>query len=153
MSNIEQYPKNQYYLVARGSATELGSYGLTTDGDLTLTQLRVFHKCTTSYLYQLRLVVAMRAGGAAVVASDYVKFSNETTGQVGGNWMGDVVFDFPEYKLLQGEEYYVRLESVGYSRPTRPLQNTAYLAVWADWMQPVGTTDKAGARIAFGVKK
>jgi hypothetical protein len=88
-----------------------------------------------------------------LVASDWVEFSNETTGQTTNDWLGDLVFSFPEYSLIAGESYFVRLETTGYTRPMRPAQNTAYLAVWADWMQPVGIMDTAGARISLGVKR
>jgi hypothetical protein len=153
MSNIEAYPKNSYYLVVKGSALELGSYELPADGDLSLAQLRVYHKKTGSYSYQMRLVVSSRAGGPVIVASDWVTFSNGTTLQTTSDWLGDVCFDFPAYKLSATENYFVRMEVTGYARAPRPNQNTAYLAVWADWMQPVGITDTAGARIALGVKR
>ena len=153
MSNIEEYPKNSYYLVLNGSALELGSYELQADGDLSLAQLRVYHKKAGSYSYQMRLVVSSRAGGPVIVGSDWVTFSNDTTLQATSDWLGDVCFDFPAYKLSATENYFIRLELTGYSRPARPNQNTAYLAVWADWMQPVGIANTAGARIALGVKR
>lgn len=153
MSNIEQYPKNQYYLIAKGSALELGSYELQADGDLALAQLRVYHKKAGPYSYQMRLVVSSRQAGPVIVASDYVTFSDTTTLQTTNDWLGDVCFEFPPYKLSATEIYFLRLELIGYSRPGRPNQNTAYLGVWSDWMQAVGLTDTAGARIALGVKR
>jgi len=153
MSNIEAYPKNTYYLVASGAATELGSYELAADGALSLAQLRVYHKTLTTFSYQIRIVVSSKAGGPVLVASDWVEFSNETTGQTTSDWLGDITFDLPEYNLFAGETYFVRVETTGYTRPTRPAQNTAYLAYWADWMQPVGLGNTGGARLALGVKR
>ena len=80
MSNIEAYPKDSYYVVASGSATELGSYALAADGALALAQIRVYHKTLATFNYQMRLVVSSNAGGPVLVASEWVEFSNETTG-------------------------------------------------------------------------
>lgn len=153
MSTIEEYPKYSYFLVANGSSLELGSYEPASDGDLSIAQLRIFHKCLVSFDYNLRLVVSSRQFGPVLVASDWLEFSNETTGQTSSDWLGDIVFDFPSYKLSAGEIYYVRIEITGYSRPVRPNQNTAYLSVWTDWLQPIGLSNTAGARIALGVKR
>lgn len=153
MSNIEVYPKNSYFLVANGAETELGSYVLSSDGDLSIAQLRVFNRTITSYSYQLRLVLSSRAAGPALVTSEWLDFSSTTTGQTTTDWLGDVVFSFPEYSLFAGEAYFIRLETSGYSRGVEPFQNDVYLSVWCDWMQPVGTDDTSGARIALGVKR
>jgi len=153
MSNIEAYPKDSYYIVASGSATELGSYVLAADGALALAQLRVYHKCLTTFSYQMRIVVSSKEGDPVLVASDWVEFSNDTTGQTTNDWLGDITFDLPEYNLFAGETYFIRVETTGYTRPTRPAQNTAYLAYWADWMQPVGVGNTGGARLAMGVKR
>ena len=113
MSNIEAYPKNTYYLVASGAATELGSYELAADGALSLAQLRVYHKTLTTFNYQMRIVVSSKAGGPVLVASDWVEFSNDTTGQTTSDWLGDITFDMPEYNLFAGETYFVRVETTG----------------------------------------
>ncbi len=153
MSTVIQHPQNAYFIIASGSSTELGSFDNTTWGDLSIAHLRIFHKKVGAYSYQMRLVVSSKQFGPALVASDYVEFSNATTLQVGNDWLGDVTFSFPEYRLVNGEEYFVRLETTGYTRPARPLENTAYLGVWVDWFEPVGNTNAGGARIAFGVRR
>lgn len=151
--SISQYPKRGYFLVAQNSSLELGRFDNATWGDLSLAHLRVFHKRTGAYSYQMRLVISSKEGGPSLVASDYIDFSDATTGQSSACWLGDVTFSFPEYRLVDGEEYFARLEATGYSRSPKPNQNDYYLSVWCDWYEPVGSNNSAGARVAFGVKR
>jgi hypothetical protein len=153
VSTIEQYPQNGYFLVADGATTELGSYVFSSDGDLALCQLRVFHKKPGPYSYQMRLVLSNKRGGPALHSSSWFEFSNAVTGQSDDNWLGDISFDFDGYNIIAGESYFFRVETTGYTRPVRPNENTAYLAFWSDWLSPVGTSNTAGARLCLGVKQ
>ena len=153
MSNINQYPKNGYWIVASSSQTELGGYNVAADGDLSLVQFRIFNKAIVPYSYQMRMILSSREGGPILAATDWFEFSNATTGQAGTDWLGDVAFNFNSYHLTSGEVYYLRLETSGYTRLSRPLQNNTYLAVWCDWMQSVSISNTAGARVALGVMR
>lgn len=147
--NIELYPKNAYYMMVSSAITQLGSYQIASDGDLALAHVRVYHRNPDPYSYQIRLVCSSRVGGPVLVASNWETFSSETTGQTSEFWLGDITFTFADYPLKAMESYYFRLETSGYIRQ----DNDAYLGVWLDWMQPVGTSDTAGGRIALGVKR
>lgn len=151
--SIDLYPKNSYWLVASTGTVQLGSYTNATWGDLALAQIRVFNKNSAAYSYQMRVVVSASRSGTALVASEYFTFDNAATGQTTADWLGDVTFDIPPYAFINTETYFVRLEMTGYTRPTRPLHNTQYLAVWCDWMQPVGSANTGAARIAIGVNR
>jgi len=148
---INHYPKNSYWLVANGSTLNLGSFTNTTWGDLALAQIRVFSKNPASYSYQMRLVISATQTGTALSTSEYFTFDNAATGQVGNDWLGDVTFDMPPYALINTETYHLRLELTGYTRANAPNQNTQYLAVWCDWMQPIGNTNTGAARIPMGM--
>lgn len=151
--SIDFYPKNSYWLVANGSTLNLGSFTNAIWGDLALAQIRVFSKNPAPYSYQMRLVISATQTGTALSTSEYFTFDNAATGQVGNDWLGDVTFDMPPYALLDTETYFVRLEMTGYTRPNSPNQNTQYLAVWCDWMQPIGNTNTGAARIPVGVNR
>jgi hypothetical protein len=97
----------------------------------------------------MQLVLAASAGGTALCSSTAVTFSDTEIGQATSNWMGDLTFDMPSYTVLAGESYYARLLITGYTRSG----NDTYLGVWCDWLEPVGLTNTAGARIAFGVAR
>lgn len=148
--SVVQYPKLAYYLVAETSTVLLGSYEIPRDGDLQHAQIRVFHKKTGAYSYAMKLVLSASANGPALVESETVTFSDETTGQTTSDWLGEVFFTFPEYALVATETYFVRLVATGYARAARPNENTGYLAVGCDWLDPIGTDDTGGARMPIG---
>ena len=149
--SIDFYPKNSYWLVANGSTLNLGSFTNATWGDLALAQIRVFSKNPAPYSYQMRLVISATKTGTALSSSDYFTFDNAATGQVGNDWLGDVTFDLPPYSMIDTEIYHIRLEMTGYTRPNTPNQDTQYLAVWCDWMQPIGSTNTGAGRIPMGM--
>jgi hypothetical protein len=153
MSSVSQYPSKAYFIICNTDSTELGSFDNTTWGDLSFCQIRVYHKQSAPYSHNMNLVISSKAGGPALATSTTQEFSNSTTGQATGFWLGNLVFSFTDYKLVDGEEYFLRLEVDGYSRAARPNQDDSYLGVWCDWYEPVGTTNTAGARAAFGVKR
>ena len=146
--SIFVYPQDAYFNIINSNSTELGSYELPQRGDLSLAHLRVFHRNPNSFSYQMRLVLAGRTGGPTLAVSNWETFSNETTGQTGNFWLGDLTFTFEDYSLIE-DPVYIRLENTGYLRSG----NNLYLGVWLDWMQPVGITNTGGARIALGVKR
>lgn len=152
---ILQYPEFGYFHMISNASTELGSYQLLADGDLALAHLRVFHKNPDPYEYQIRLVIAQRTNGPELAASDWEIFSNATTGQETGFWMGDLTFTFQDYALKAGDPYFMRLEISGYTR----ILDDKYICVWSDWnfgdatIVPVGSVASNGARIALGVKR
>lgn len=152
-TTVSQYPKRGYFLIANTTTLELGKFDNTTWGDLSICQLRVYHKKSGAYDYDMRLVASSSEGGPVLAASAWQEFSNTTTGQATNFWLGDLLFEFTDYKLVNAEEYYFRLEMTGYTRATRPNQDNFYLGVWCDWYEPVGSANKGGARLAFGVKR
>lgn len=153
MTTVSQHPKYGYFLIANTETLELGKFDNATWGDLSICQLRVYHKQSSPYDYDMRLVAAASEGGTALASSSWQEFSNTTTGQTTGYWLGDLLFEFTDYKLVDGEEYYFRLEIDNYVRPARPNQDDSYLGVWCDWLEPVGSGNTGGARLAFGVKR
>lgn len=152
---ILQYPEFGYFHIITGASTELGIYELPITGDLNLAHLRVFHKNSNPFSYQMRLVISQRNGGPALATSEWETFNNETTGQNAEYWLGDLTFTFKDYALKQNDSYYIKIETTGYTR----ISNTVYIGVWADWgfgdntIVPVGIADSGGARIALGVKQ
>ena len=151
--SVQQYPKNTFYIVVTGNPQLLGSYSLPADGDLVLSNIRVYNKRTGPYTYTLKLEVSATPYGQPLVSSDVITFSNSTTGQTTSDWLGDVTFTFPNYALKATEDYYFRLVTAGYTRIARPLENTGYLAVNCDWLEPIGTSNVGGARMQIGVNK
>jgi hypothetical protein len=151
--NIEMYPRNAYFTIIESIRTNLGSYTNASWGDLSIAHIRVFHKNANPYEFNLRLAISAYQNGPVIHTSDWFKFSNEVTGQVEENWLGDIIFTFPEYPLIDNdgdpETYYFSMESQFYT----PDGVGNYLAVWCDWMQPVGNSNSAGSRIAIGVKR
>ena len=147
--NIEQYPKEGYFMMISSSQTPLGSYDLVNSGDLSIAHVRIYHRNPNPFSYQLRLVLSAKALGPAVCSSDWETFSNESIGQIGEFWIGDLTFRFTDYPLNASDVYHIRLETQNYTR----LNDDRYLGIWLDWLQPVGVTDTAGARIALGVKR
>lgn len=145
--NIEQYPKRGYFIMLKTAITQLGSYELNEAGDIKLAHLRVYYRNSAAYNHQIRLVLSTNIGGFAVAASDWETLSNETTGQTTEFWMGDLTFTFEPYALKTSDQYYARLEITNYTR----LDNERYMGVWVDWLEPVGSDNTAGARIALGV--
>ena len=93
MSNIEQFPQIAYYIIAPDELTELGSYDNVAWGDLELAHVRIYHKQVAAYDYDMRLIISSKAGGPTLAASDWLEFSNTTTGQATEFWLGNVTFD------------------------------------------------------------
>ena len=147
--SIEFYPKAGYFILIENIKTSLGTYYNATWGDLNMAHMRVYNRSATPYEYNLRLHIADYDGGPTLHTSDWFKFSNEVTGQQGEFWLGDIIFTFPEYPMTNESEYFISMETQNYN----PDGINTYLSVWADWIQPVGNTDSAGARIAIGVKR
>lgn len=149
MSSIDNYPQNTYFLIADTTSLELGSH-TGASGDLKLCHLRIYHKKSGAFSYTMQLVMSGSQGGTALASSTAVTFSDTAIGQTTDDWLGDITFDMPEYNLLAAETYFFRLEITGYSRPGTPLEDTAYLGVWCDWLEPIGSSNTAAARIALG---
>jgi hypothetical protein len=147
--NIELYPRNAYFIVIEAIKSNLGKYYNDTWGDLNMVHMRVYNKVTVPYEYNLRLVLSSYENGAPIHSSDWFKFSNDVTGQVGNDWLGDIIFTFPEYPMTNQLDYFLSMETQFYN----PDSVETYLAVWCDWMQPVGIENTAGARAAIGVKR
>lgn len=153
--SIFQYPDLGYFNILTTENVELGIYEIPLNCDLSIANLRVYHRNADPFSYQLRLVLSQRKKGPALIASNWEEFSNQTIGQTGTNWLGDLTFTFPDYALRAGDDYCIRLESTGYTRSG----NNRYLGVWLDWgfgkswIAPVGVASSGGARIALGVKQ
>lgn len=146
---IFQYPYEAYFNIVASNLTELGSYIIPQDGDLALGHLRVIHKNSDPFSYQMRLLVTQKEKGATLVASNWETFSNEVANQTSEFWMGDLTFTFPDYAFKGNDGVYIRIEISGYTR----INNSKYLGVWCDWWQPIGLSNTGGARIALGVKR
>jgi len=144
--SVVQFPKNSWYLVVETANQYLGSYE-TTGGDLGACHLRIFNKRAGAYSYTLKLVVRGSETGVALTESEVIQFNNVDNAQLTTDWLGEVLFTFPHYNLISGETYHFSLVSTGYSRLGRPLENTGYMAVNCDWLEPIGIADTAGARM------
>lgn len=146
MSSVEQYPDTGYFLIADTSSTVLGSYtGLS--GILNTAHLRIYNRNASSFTYTAYLEIATTAAGPALATSATLDLSSTTLGQTSTHWLFDLTFSFTGYEFLSTETYHVRLVTTGYAR----VLNDTYLGVWADWLEPVASTNTAAARIAFGV--
>lgn len=151
--SVQQYPQDSFYMVITGNPQSLGSYTVPADGDLITSLLRIYNKRTGAYSYTLKLEVSSTKDGVALASSDIVTFSNATTGQTTSDWLGEVQFTFSGYALKAGETYFYRLVTAGYTRLGRPLENNGYLAVNCDWLEPIGNSNTAGARMQIGANQ
>lgn len=152
MSTVDQYPSLAYVIVANGSSTELGSF-VSDGGDLNLMHMRFYHKKVGAFSYTIKLVVSGSQGGPALVESDVVSFDNAAIGQTTDDHLVDMTFVFSDkYNLLDNETYYLRAETTGYTRPARPLENTAYLSAVCNWYEPIGGSNSSGVKVAIGVE-
>lgn len=147
--SIFKYPYEAYFNIINEQLTYLGNYTIQSPGDLSIANLRVYHKKSGDFNYQMRLVVSQQEGSEPIAYSNWETFSNETIGQLTQDWMGDLTFTFDEYNLRQNIHYAIAFEITGYTRDT----NNSYLGIWLDWWFPVGQANSAGARIALGVKR
>lgn len=146
MSAVEQYPKYAYYNFMTSTSLELGSFKTT--GQLGLFDIRILHKNASAYSYQLRVVFSDREGGPTLASTSWETFSNSTTGQVAGVWLGHCTFTPTESYILNSAKYlFARLESTGYTYD----EDTVYIAVACDWFEPIGATDTGAAKMAIGV--
>lgn len=143
--SVEQYPDTGYFLIMSTTALELGSF-TNISGDLRSAHLRVYHKYTGAYSYPMTLVVSSKTAGPALATSSVITFDNATTGQNTSDWFVDLYFDFDDYNMISSETYFFRLEASGYTRT-----DSNYIGVWADWLEPVGTSNTGGARLVLGV--
>lgn len=147
MNSVEQYPQDGYYLVANGSSLEIGSY-IIGDGDLKTAHIRVYNKNASTFSYGLKLQISSREGGPVLAESEVITYAD--TDYSATHQLVDFTFNFTEsYDLIAGETYFVRLAITGYTRD----DDNIYLGVWCDWLEPIGTANTGGARIAFGVYK
>lgn len=147
--SIFKYPYQAYFNILNEQITELGNYQLASDGELSLANLRVYHKKSGAFDYQMRLILSQEEGKAPIAYSNWEQFNNAAIGQTTADWMGDLTFTFEGYKLKSDFAYAVAIEVTGYTRNS----NNSYLGVWLDWWYPVGVSNSAGARIALGVKR
>jgi len=153
--NILLYPEYSYFHVVSGQFTELGRFNIPEDGDLSLANLRVYHKNADPFSYQMRLLVTQKSKGATLVASNWETFSNDATEQTSEHWMGDLTFTFPDYAFKGNDPVHLRMEIAGYTR----VGIMKWLGVAADWgfgadfYTSVGTAPSGGAMIALGVKR
>ena len=145
-SSVEQYPDTGYFIIMSTTSLELGSY-TNISGYLRSGHLRVFHKNPNPFTYSMTLVLSSKVGGPALSTSTAIDFSDTSTGQNSTDWLIDLYFEFDDYNLISSETYFFRLEASGYSRS----EDSVYLGVWADWLEPVGTSNTGGARLAIGV--
>ena len=153
MSSVEKYPDTFFCIVANGNTTNIGSI-VTGGGEIQLAQLRAYHKKSGSYSYTMKFILSGSLNGPALIESDVLTFDNATTGQTTSDHLVDLVFTFSnKYELLSGETYYMRIETTGYSRPARPLENTAYLAFVSNWYEPIGGSNSAAAKVVLGVDR
>jgi hypothetical protein len=150
--SIQQIPDTGYFLIANTGPLALGSYEIPADGDVRLAYLRVINVCTTSFSYNVKLVLAASVSGTEL-ASAQVTLDSTTTGQTSGAALWDLTFDFSPYTLKATETYHARLELTGYTRAAIPNEMNTYLGVWCDWYTPVGASNTGGARIVWGAQQ
>lgn len=151
--SILQYPKIQYHLVANDTVTNLGSIDLPADGNLRTMTIRVHNRKVGAYTYLMKLRIATREGGYVLAESDQEIFSDSVTGQLTSDWLGNLTFTFNHYPISAALPVHVSLEMSGYARPATPNQDTEYLGVWCDWLEPIGNSNTAAARMILGVER
>lgn len=147
--SIFKYPYQGYFNIINEPFTYLGNYQLQSKAELSLANLRVYHKKSGAFDYQMRLALLQEETKTPVAYSHWEQFNNQTIGQTTEDWMGDLTFIFDGYKMDKNIAYSMAFEITGYARDT----NNSYLGIWLDWWFPVGQTNSGGARIALGVKR
>lgn len=153
-----QVPKQQYFQVCEtGQEAKLGYFNLSAGTELKHMMLTLFQRGLIVTPYQLRVnIYGNESLSAAIFSSTWVTLSssvlrngNDTTGTAyTQNWYGNVYLDFDGNPLNPDVNYYVTVETSGYTRAGE----TFYLGVNLDWYSPTNnplSATEAGGRFAL----
>ena len=153
-----QFPKQQYFrIVNTGEEAKLGYFNLGVGTELKHVMLTLFQRGTIATPYQIRLhLYGNDTLESPIVDSEWAEISaatlrdgNDTTGTAYvNNWLGNVYVDFPGNPLNPNINYYMTLETSGYTR----VGDSFYLGVNLDWYSPTNnplSSTEAGGRVAI----
>ena len=153
-----QFPKQQYFrAVNTGEEAKLGYFNLDAGTELKFMMATLFQMGIIATPYQIRMkIYGNDTLVSPIVTSEWVTLSaatllngNDTTGTAyTTNWLGNVYIPFSGNPLNPNINYYMKMETSGYTR----VGDTFYLGVNLDWYSPTNTpvsSTEAGGRFAI----
>lgn len=153
-----QFPKEQYFrIVNTGEEAKLGYFNLGAGTEIKFIMLTLYQQGVIASPYQIRLnLYGNETLTDAIVTSEWVTLSaatlldgNDTTGTpYASNWFGNVYVPFSGNPLNPNVNYFMTLETSGYTR----VGDTSYLGVNLDWYSPTNNAlspTEAGGRVAI----
>jgi hypothetical protein len=144
-----QFPNQQYFRVLESDTiTKLGYFNLDDGTELKHIMLTIFQKGIISSAYQMRLkLYPTVTSSSAIITSSWATISTSTlVPTYASNWLGTIYVDFAGEPLNPNLDYFVSVETLGYTR----LTDSYYVGINLDWYSPVNTalsSTEAGARM------
>lgn len=145
-----QFPHQQYFVICDNisAVTKLGYYNLSDATELKYIMATIFQRGVIVTPYQVRLNIYGNAlYETPLFSSSWATISSSTLEPAySSNWLGNIYFDFAGQPLNANANYYMAIETSGYTRSG----DTFYLGVNLDWYSPVNdaiSPTEAGARI------
>jgi hypothetical protein len=153
-----QFPKQQYFrAVNTAEEAKLGYFNLGSGTELKFMMVTLFQCGIIATPYQIRMkIYGNDTLVDPIVTSDWVTISaatllngNDTTGVAyTNNWLGNVYIPFSGNPLNPNIDYYMTMETSGYTR----IGDIFYLGVNLDWYSPTNnplSATQAGGRVAI----
>jgi len=130
------FPDNGYFYVLDLTKEYVGSFNLAQSMELKHIQTTLFIRGATAGTEELRLNVygTQQIDSTPICSSSWFNIASGV-GSYTNNWIGNVFFDFSGTPINQNLDYYLAVETSGYTRNA----NTFYLAVRLDWNPSINT--------------
>lgn len=160
---FKQFPKDQYFRTLNtDQITRIGYFNVAEAIELKHFMLTIFQRGVIVTPYQFRMhIYGNDLQESPIFSSDWAEMSaatlqnNDTEPPVPyvNNWLGTIYLDFNGYSLNPNVNYYMSVETSGYTR----IGDSFYVGVNLDWYSEVNNQldgpDEAGARIrVLGLK-
>lgn len=154
---ITQFPKEQYFRTLNSDqVTRMGYFNLATGTEITFVTVWAFVRGIIASPFQIRMnVYGNNDQAVPIFSSSWATLSaatlldNSTGAPYSNNWLGYFNLDFAGYPLNPNINYYVSMETSGYTRNL----DTFYIGINLDWYSPTNNQldapDLAGIRFAI----
>lgn len=154
---FKQFPKQQYFRsLDSDQVTRIGYFNLQDGTELTEMMITLFVRGLIVTPFQIRMNVYGNDDQAEpIFSSSWATLSaatllnNDTDPGIAyvNNWLGTMYFDFPGYPLNPNINYFMSIETLGYTRNA----DAFYIGINLDWYSEVNNQldgpSEAGARI------
>ena len=154
---FKQFPKQQYFrIINTDIVTRIGYFNLKDGTELKEMMITLFVKGIIAAPFNIRMNIYGNDDQAEpIFSSDWAELSaatllnNDTDPGTAytNNWLGTIYFDFPGYPLNPNINYFMSIETDGYTRNG----DTFYIGINLDWYSEVNNQldgpAQAGARI------